>query len=140
MSGDRRYIIIDAACFLILTPLGIVSSWLCIQGAQQYYTHDEFWTGFGLILLTGFLAMLYLFWVLITIRYHYLSFKHWQRSNTEVRVVFSNQRCNEVAGMASSNMVNDNAVENGELEVVQYDILDAKKTRVVSSDCLATDV
>lgn len=92
VSNERRYLIIDSSCFLLLTPLGIASSWLCIQGAQIYYNTNHFWTGFGLVLLTGFLLMMYLLWIVITARYHYLTFKKWQMENMTVRLVFSNHQ------------------------------------------------
>lgn len=92
---ERRYMFADSSCFMLLTPLGFTSSWLCITGAQQYYSNDEFWTGFGLVMLTGFLTIIYLFWIAITLRYHYTTFRQWQRSHTEVRLVFSNKDLNE---------------------------------------------
>jgi len=89
---DRRYLMIDTSCFLLLTPLGFISSYLCIQGASAYYNNNKFWTGFGLILLTGFLFMMYVLWIIVTFRYHYLMFRRWQMEHTSVRLVFSNHK------------------------------------------------
>lgn len=91
-SIDRRYLMIDITCFLLLTPLGFVSSYLCIKGASAYYNNNKFWTGFGLILLTGFLCMMYVLWMIVTFRYHYLMFRRWQMDHTSVRLVFSNHK------------------------------------------------
>jgi len=92
VSNDRRYMLIDLTCFLLLTPLGFVSSFLCIQGSVLYYRTENFWTGFGLALLTGFLILMYFLWMGVTLRYHYLTFRKWQGNNTTVRLVFSNHR------------------------------------------------
>jgi len=109
---ERRYILTDLACFLLLTPLGIVSSWLCINGAQQYYINEHFWTGFALVILTGLLTMLYFFWVTITLRYHYLAFTRWQRQNGEVQLIFSNISLNDIAKhKMESRCSNDNVDE-----------------------------
>lgn len=82
----------DSSCFMLLTPLGFISSWLCVTGATQYYGNNDFWTGFGLIMLAGFLSMIYIFWIAITLRYHYNMFKEWQRAHTEVRLVLSDRQ------------------------------------------------
>lgn len=88
---DRRYFVADAICFAVLTPLGLTSAWLCIQGAQDYYDTSDKWTGFGLVVLSTFLLLMYLFWASITFRYHIATFRQWQRRNQVVRVVFENQ-------------------------------------------------
>ena len=87
---EKRYFLIDSICFAILTPLGFTSSWLCIQGAQEYYETADKWTGFGLIMLSTFLLLMYLFWASITFRYHMTTFRRWQSRNEDVRIVFEN--------------------------------------------------
>ena len=87
---DRRYAYVDLCCFIMLTPLACLSSWLCTQGALQYYKNGEHWTGFGLIMLSVFLVLMYLFWVCITCRYHLQSYKRWRGRNQIVRVVLEN--------------------------------------------------
>lgn len=87
---ERRYFIVDSICFSILTPLGLISSWLCVQGAQEYYETDK-WTGFGLIMLSTFLLLMYLFWASITFRYHITTFRRWQHTNQIVRIILENQ-------------------------------------------------
>ena len=91
---DRRYFLADSLCFVVLTPLGFISSWLCIQGAQEYYETSDKWTGFGLIMLSTFLLLMYLFWASITIRYHITTFRRWQDRNQDVRIIFENKRDN----------------------------------------------
>ena len=94
-SRDRRYFLIDTLCFMLLTPLGCISSWLCIQGAKEYYETTDKWTGFGLIMLSTFLALMYIFWALITFRYHIEAFRKWQRKNQVVRIIFENSTLRE---------------------------------------------
>lgn len=120
---ERRYMLTDLACFLILTPLGLVSSWLCIKGAQEYYFKADFWSGFGLILMTGFLGMLYLFWMIITLRYHFVTFKRWQRRNTEVRLIFSNHCLNKLE--LAEKTSRSNASETDEILVYESKMKDA---------------
>ena len=88
---DQRYFYIDCLCFLLLTPLGCISCWLCIQGAQDYYQSAQPWTGFGLIMLSTFLFLMYFFWALITFRYHISTFQRWRSKNQIVRIQFENQ-------------------------------------------------
>jgi len=101
-DNERRYLLIDTACFFLLTPLGAISALLCIQGAAVYYTSDNFWTGFGLVLLTGFLIMMYFVWMVVTARYHYMTFKRWQSENTTVRLVFSNHHTSDCSKTGAS--------------------------------------
>ncbi len=89
-QSERRYALVDLLCFSLLTPLGCLSAWLCIQGASQYYESGQPWTGFGLIMLSSFLLIMYLFWALITIRYHAMTYRKWQRRNQTVQLVFEN--------------------------------------------------
>ena len=91
---DKRYFLADSLCFTVLTPLGFLSSWLCVQGAQEYYETADKWTGFGLIMLSTFLLLMYLFWASITFRYHITTFRRWQDRNQEVRIIFDNHREN----------------------------------------------
>ena len=91
---DKRYFLADGLCFAVLTPLGFVSSWLCVQGAQEYYKTSDKWTGFGLLMLSTFLLLMYLFWASITLRYHVTTFRRWQARNQEVKIILENQRDN----------------------------------------------
>jgi len=105
---EKHYILADTACFVVLTPLGLASSYLCLRGANQYYNNDDFWAGFALVLLSTFLTLLYVFWVTIAIRYHYRSFKEWQKESVEVNIVFSDHQHINVAPKISDLTNNNN--------------------------------
>ncbi len=92
--SERRYAFVDLFCFTLLTPLGCISCWLCIQGALEYYNNAEPWTGFGLIMLSTFLLIMYLFWALITIRYHVTTYLKWRRRNQTVQILLENRESN----------------------------------------------
>lgn len=108
---EKHYILADTACFVVLTPLGLASSYLCLRGANQYYNNDDFWAGFALVLLSTFLTLLYVFWVTIAIRYHYRSFKEWQKESVEVSIVFSDHEHINV-GPKISDLTNNNNYRN----------------------------
>merc|ERR1712124_31493 len=114
-SIEKHYILADTACFIVLTPLGLASSYLCLRGANQYYNNNDFWAGFALVLLSTFLTLLYVFWVSIAIRYHYRSFKEWQKESIEIRIVFTDKgngdanRCgNDANGLPLCSLATNN--------------------------------
>lgn len=111
---EKHYILADTACFVVLTPLGLASSYLCLRGANQYYNNDDFWAGFALVLLSTFLTLLYVFWVTIAIRYHYRSFKEWQKESVEVSIVFTDhQKCTpKIAEITNNNHKDSINLEN----------------------------
>jgi len=102
-ANDTRNLFFDIACFFILTPLAAVSGWLCVSGAQSYtlehrfYTPRKFadknepsnstWTAVGLLSLTATVAVAYLVWLCIAIRYHKKVFNEWQLRNYTVTIV-----------------------------------------------------
>ena len=86
---EQRFLYGDTTCFFLLTPLGAISSWLCVKGATEYYNYGETWTGIGLIILTSFLTLMYFLWLGITLRYHFWMFRRWQRTNTEISLILS---------------------------------------------------
>jgi len=111
---EKHYILADTACFVVLTPLGLASSYLCLRGANQYYNNDDFWAGFALVLLSTFLTLLYVFWVTIAIRYHYRSFKEWQKESVQVSIVFSDhQKC----APKTKDITNNNHKHSTNLEI-----------------------
>lgn len=69
-SQDTNNLIGDLVCFLVLTPLTIVSSYLCVIGASHYITkRGVSWEASGLIVLAVILATVYCIWFGATIRY-----------------------------------------------------------------------
>ena len=59
----------DVVCFIVLTPLTIVSSYLCVIGATHYITkRGVSWEASGLIVLSVILASVYCIWLGATVR------------------------------------------------------------------------
>ncbi|XP_074651687.1 uncharacterized protein LOC141906339 [Tubulanus polymorphus] len=87
-SQDRKNLIADTVCFVLLTPLAVVSAWLCITGALHYSSIEGGnWEAIGLIGLTCFLLLIYLVWCSVAIRYHVRIWVDWRNSNQRVTVV-----------------------------------------------------
>lgn len=85
---ERRYLLADLICFLILSPLVIVSSYLCAQGAWYYLVNSvDKWTGAGLVILSLFLWCIFGFWLIVTVRYHRRCWLDWKNNNQVVKLV-----------------------------------------------------
>ena len=68
-SQDTNNLIGDIVCFIVLTPLTIVSSYLCVLGATHYLVkRGVSWEASGLIVLSVILATVYCIWLGATIR------------------------------------------------------------------------
>ncbi|XP_078363561.1 E3 ubiquitin-protein ligase MARCHF3-like [Oculina patagonica] len=84
---ERRYLLGDLICLLILSPLVIASSYLCAKGAWHYMILTDTWTGAGLIILSLFLWCIYGFWLIVTIRFHQKCWLDWRERNHVVKLV-----------------------------------------------------
>uniref|UniRef100_A0A3Q4M295 E3 ubiquitin-protein ligase MARCH3-like n=1 Tax=Neolamprologus brichardi TaxID=32507 RepID=A0A3Q4M295_NEOBR len=85
MQQQRRTLCSDAACFLFITPLASLSGWLCVQGAMElYYTNGT--EALGLLVLTLALIIIYVFWTVVSVRYHLHLFKTWKTTDQRVRL------------------------------------------------------
>lgn len=84
-SMQRRTLCGDVICFLFITPLASLSGWLCVQGALDlYYSNGT--EAFGLLTLTLALFTIYLFWTVVSLRYHIHLFRSWRETNPRVRL------------------------------------------------------
>lgn len=88
---ERRYIYFDTTLFAILTPVASISIWLCVKGAADHRARKEEWAAIALLMLTGFLSLIYLFWLAVTLRYHWYTFREWQKLNTTIMLVLNDQ-------------------------------------------------
>ena len=87
VGDDQRNLLGDSVCFLLLTPLTTISSYLCASGAAFYFKVCQVIfiiidckififqqmkrsEALGLICLACLLVLIYLVWLLLTIRYH----------------------------------------------------------------------
>ncbi|KAF7645043.1 hypothetical protein LDENG_00211150 [Lucifuga dentata] len=85
MQRQRRTLCGDVACFLLITPLAGLSGWLCVQGAMDlYYTNGL--EASALLALTLALFIIYVFWTVVSLRYHMHVFKTWKTTDQRVRV------------------------------------------------------
>ncbi|XP_041648958.1 E3 ubiquitin-protein ligase MARCHF3 [Cheilinus undulatus] len=85
VKQQRRTLCGDAVCFLFITPLASLSGWLCVQGARDlYYTNGM--EALGLLVLTLALFTIYIFWTVVSVRYHMHLFKMWKMTDQRVRL------------------------------------------------------
>ncbi|XP_007905264.1 E3 ubiquitin-protein ligase MARCHF3 [Callorhinchus milii] len=87
LHHERRTLFGDFICFLFITPLASLSGWLCVQGAVDHLYFSSSMEAVGLIVLTSALITIYLFWTIVSFRYHIRLFKEWRRSNQNVRLL-----------------------------------------------------
>ncbi|KAM4602946.1 E3 ubiquitin-protein ligase MARCHF3 [Polymixia lowei] len=85
MQHQRRTLCGDAVCFLFITPLASLSGWLCVQGAMDlYYTNRM--EAMGLLVLTLALFTIYIFWTVVSLRYHVHLFRTWKHTDQRVKL------------------------------------------------------
>ena len=74
--NDKRNLYGDLACFVMLTPLAGVSSWLCLSGAIHYSKFEKTkWETAGLITLAVFLILIYAVWCMVSsCQVHFIGF------------------------------------------------------------------
>ncbi|TKS69434.1 E3 ubiquitin-protein ligase MARCH3 [Collichthys lucidus] len=85
MQQQRRTLCGDIICFLFITPLAGLSGWLCVQGAMDLYNTNGM-EAMGLLVLTLALFTIYVFWTMVSVRYHMQLFKTWKRTDQRVRL------------------------------------------------------
>ncbi|KAK3927469.1 E3 ubiquitin-protein ligase MARCHF2 [Frankliniella fusca] len=76
----------DLTCVVLLTPLCLLSIYLCAIGAADYMKHGV-WEGTGLAALSCFLLGTYVIWCYITIRFHWQTVQKWKTSNQVVHLL-----------------------------------------------------
>jgi len=75
----------DVVCFFLLTPLALISTYLCASGAS-FYMEEKQSEGVGLICLCVVLVIIYTVWVILTLRYHCLVWMSWRIVNQDIRL------------------------------------------------------
>ncbi|XP_060902087.1 E3 ubiquitin-protein ligase MARCHF3 [Labrus mixtus] len=85
VQQQRRTLCGDAVCFLFITPLASLSGWLCVQGARDLYNTNGM-EALGLLVLTLALFTIYVFWTVVSVRYHMHLFKTWKKTDQRVRL------------------------------------------------------
>lgn len=87
LRQEKRTLFGDLVCFLLITPLASVSGWLCLRGAIDHLRFSSRMEAIGLITLTVALFSIYLFWTLVSLKYHCRLYKEWRSSNQRVIIV-----------------------------------------------------
>lgn len=87
LRQEKRTLFGDMVCFLLITPLATISGWLCLRGAIDHLHFSSRLEAVGLIALTVALFTIYLFWTLVSLRYHCRLYNEWQQSNQRVVLV-----------------------------------------------------
>ncbi|KAM9508954.1 E3 ubiquitin-protein ligase MARCHF3 isoform 3-T5 [Guaruba guarouba] len=81
---EKRTLFGDLLCFFFITPLASISGWLCLRGAVNHLHFSSRLEAVGLIALTVALFTIYLFWTLVSFRYHCKLYSEWRRTNQRV--------------------------------------------------------
>ncbi|XP_048877087.1 E3 ubiquitin-protein ligase MARCHF3-like [Brienomyrus brachyistius] len=87
LQQERRTLFGDMVCFLLITPLATISGWLCLRGAVDHLQFSSRLEAMGLIALTVALFTIYLFWTLVSLRYHCRLYNEWRQTNQRVVLV-----------------------------------------------------
>ncbi|KAM4528488.1 E3 ubiquitin-protein ligase MARCHF3-like isoform 2-T3 [Odontesthes bonariensis] len=84
LRQEKRTLFGDLVCFLLITPLATISGWLCLRGAIDHLHFSSQLEAVGLIALTVALFSIYVFWTLVSLRYHCRLYSEWCHSNQRV--------------------------------------------------------
>ncbi|XP_015914081.1 E3 ubiquitin-protein ligase MARCHF2 [Parasteatoda tepidariorum] len=87
-QNDRRNLAGDCTCCLFLTPLGVATFWLCIEGAVYYFkVKNSTVETVALVILAIFLIFAYFTWIVLCARYHIMIWRRWRNRSWNVQVV-----------------------------------------------------
>jgi len=87
-SQDANNFIGDLVCFLVLTPLTIISTYLCILGSSHYLQKLGYgWEASGLIVLSIILVTVYFIWLGATMRHHMKTMLKWRENNQSIELM-----------------------------------------------------
>ncbi|XP_070706642.1 E3 ubiquitin-protein ligase MARCHF3-like [Pempheris klunzingeri] len=92
LRQEKRTLFGDMVCFLLITPLATISGWLCLRGAIDHLHFSSRLEAVGLIALTVALFTIYLFWTLVSLRYHCRLYNEWRQSNQRVVLLLPRSR------------------------------------------------
>lgn len=97
LRREKRTLFGDMVCFLLITPLATISGWLCLRGAIDHLHFSSRLEAVGLIALTVALFTIYLFWTLVSLRYHCRLYSEWRQSNQRVVVLLPRSQSEQSA-------------------------------------------
>ncbi|CAL9682563.1 unnamed protein product [Knipowitschia caucasica] len=102
LHQEKRTLFGDMVCFLLITPLATISGWLCLRGAIDHLHFSSRLEAVGLIALTVALFTIYLFWTLVSLRYHCRLYNEWRLSNQRVLLLLPRSHSEPVLHSLSS--------------------------------------
>ncbi|TRY63240.1 hypothetical protein TCAL_00377 [Tigriopus californicus] len=85
-SDAHRNIIGDTICFFILTPMSLISAYLCVLGAVNHSDVVGGCASVVLLSLALFLVLVYTAWVIVTIRFQIKWILTWRKENQTVQL------------------------------------------------------
>ncbi|XP_077543578.1 uncharacterized protein LOC144155794 [Haemaphysalis longicornis] len=83
----QRAVLGDLFCFVLLTPVAVLSVSMCAHSAAKQALQGRVWESVSLITLAALLLTAYAAWSFLTIRFHYRTFESWQSRNPARRIV-----------------------------------------------------
>ena len=82
-ARDPRNLGVDVICGVILSPLVMISAWLCLNGSSHYMHHEErSLEGMGLILLAAVLLAIFMTWSLVSCSLQFLLPRNLKRESS----------------------------------------------------------
>ncbi|GMS86120.1 hypothetical protein PENTCL1PPCAC_8295, partial [Pristionchus entomophagus] len=87
---EGRGTMTDVMCFTVLTPFAVGSSYLCMAAALTCYDDDGEWNapeGIAMLTMAGFLIMIYLMWLAVTVAFYRSEYRSWRKKNQVIFVV-----------------------------------------------------
>ena len=64
-ARDKCNLICDLVCAFVITPLTVVTAYMCINGGFKYYTEED-WERTGLFALSTILMSIYIVWFVVS--------------------------------------------------------------------------
>ncbi|XP_041373997.1 E3 ubiquitin-protein ligase MARCHF8-like isoform X2 [Gigantopelta aegis] len=87
-GSERKNMICDLACFVVLAPLTVLSAYLCLNGVSYYSKWNDRWEVPGLICLTVSLLVIFVIWCTIAVRHHMMILVNWRKQNQVIKIIY----------------------------------------------------
>jgi len=116
---DNKNLLNDLVCFLILTPLAFISTWYCVVFAFRFNESENRWESSGLVVLTSFLLVIYVLWLIFSCRYHHRVFKDWQHKNQIVILHIEEEKAIESMMLLNQSLIKNNIIDLKENKINQ---------------------
>ncbi|XP_069138021.1 uncharacterized protein [Argopecten irradians] len=98
-ARDKRNILCDIVCVSLLTPLTIITAWLCMSNAVRL--NLSVWECAGLFSLAACLLIIFFVWTTICFRQNYNLWKDWSQFNQDVKLTCQPPPASQQTGQRS---------------------------------------